>query len=72
MLDQPLRWVPVGSAGSGKTAVTLSRLRQMRGQVLYFTQSAYLAQAAQDPYHAHDDQSERQEFGRRAGRSGAA
>lgn len=61
VLDQPLPWVLVGSAGSGKTAVTLSRLREMRGQVLYLTQSAYLAQAAQDLYHAHGYHNERQE-----------
>ena len=61
VLEQPLPWVLVGSAGSGKTAVTLSRLRRMRGQVLYLTQSAYLAQAAQDLYHAHGYQNERQE-----------
>jgi hypothetical protein len=38
--------VVIGSAGSGKTAVTLSRPREAEGRVLYGTLSAYLAQSA--------------------------
>jgi hypothetical protein len=49
----PLPVVVVGSAGSGKTAVTLTRLRQASGRVLYVTQSAYLAQSARALYGAH-------------------
>src|SRR5205807_698873 len=45
--------VIVGSAGSGKTAVTLSKLRDATGRVLYVTQSAYLAQSARSLYDAH-------------------
>lgn len=40
----------VGSAGSGKTAITLSKMREARGRVLYVTQSAYLAQSARALY----------------------
>jgi hypothetical protein len=43
---QPAPLVVIGSAGSGKTAVTLSRLREAEGRVLYVTLSAYLAQSA--------------------------
>jgi len=43
----------VGSAGSGKTALTLEKLRQTEGQVLYVTQSPWLAQNAQNLYTAH-------------------
>lgn len=43
----------VGSAGSGKTALTLAKLRQAAGQVLYVTQSPWLAQSASGLYHAH-------------------
>ena len=43
----------VGSAGSGKTALTLEKLRQARGRVLYVTQSAFLAQSVQAIYFAH-------------------
>ncbi|MFM2055766.1 MAG: hypothetical protein RLY71_151 [Pseudomonadota bacterium] len=46
----PAPIVLVGSAGSGKTAVTLSRMREVTGRVLYVTQSAYLAQSAQAIY----------------------
>lgn len=43
----------VGSAGSGKTALTLEKLRRQSGQVLFVTHSAYLAQSARDLYFAH-------------------
>ena len=49
----PAPAVLVGSAGSGKTAVTLAKLREAEGRVLYVTQSAYLAQAARALYDAH-------------------
>lgn len=44
--------VIVGSAGSGKTALTLEKMKLMDGEVLYVTHSAYLAQAARDLYYA--------------------
>ncbi|MCM8594063.1 ankyrin repeat domain-containing protein [Accumulibacter sp.] len=43
----------VGSAGSGKTALTLEKLKHAEGEVLYVTQSAYLAQGARDLYYAN-------------------
>ncbi|MCW5238034.1 hypothetical protein D5047_17855 [Verminephrobacter eiseniae] len=49
----PAPVVVVGSAGSGKTAVTLTKLREAEGHVLYVTQSAYLAQSARALYDAH-------------------
>ena len=45
--------VVVGSAGSGKTAVTLAKMREATGRVLYVTLSAYLAQTARRLYSAH-------------------
>ncbi len=45
--------VLIGGAGSGKTALTLEKLKQIDGDVLYVTQSAYLAQNARDLYYAH-------------------
>lgn len=45
--------VVVGSAGSGKTALTLEKLKHAEGEVLYVTLSAYLAQGARDLYYAH-------------------
>lgn len=43
----------VGSAGSGKTVLTLEKLKQAEGEVLYVTQSAFLARNARDLYHAN-------------------
>lgn len=53
--------VLVGSAGSGKTALTLQKLRLARGRVLYVTQSSYLAQSAQAMYFAHGFEPDGQE-----------
>ncbi len=49
----PAPVIVVGSAGSGKTAVTLTKLRQTEGRVLYITLSAYLAQSARALYSAY-------------------
>lgn len=58
-LPPPL--IVVGSAGSGKTALTLEKLKHTEGEVLYVTHSAYLAQSARDLYYAHDFEKEGQE-----------
>lgn len=50
-LPPPL--VVVGSAGSGKTALTLEKLKKAEGEVLYVTLSAYLAQSARNLYYAN-------------------
>ena len=48
---QPPPLIVVGSAGSGKTALTLEKLKHSEGEVLYVTHSSYLAQSArQDVY----------------------
>lgn len=48
----PAPLIVVGSAGSGKTALTLEKLKHAEGEVLYVTLSAYLAQNARDLYYA--------------------
>ncbi|MDB6101677.1 MAG: ankyrin [Gammaproteobacteria bacterium] len=58
-LPPPL--IVVGSAGSGKTALTLEKLKHEDGEVLYVTQSAYLAQNARDLYYANGFEREDQE-----------
>ncbi len=50
-LPPPL--IIVGSAGSGKTALTLEKLKHAEGEVLYVTLSAYLARSARDLYYGH-------------------
>lgn len=49
----PLPMVLVGCAGSGKTALTLTKLRELSGDILYVTQSAYLAESAASLYFSH-------------------
>ncbi|WP_204369105.1 UvrD-helicase domain-containing protein [Methylocucumis oryzae] len=51
-LQPPL--IVIGSAGSGKTALTLEKMKQAIGDVLYVTQSAYLVKNSRDLYYAHD------------------
>jgi hypothetical protein len=53
--------VVAGSAGSGKTALTISRLRDLPGRVLYVTLSPYLAQGALALYGAHGFENPAQE-----------
>ncbi|MGZ8183823.1 MAG: UvrD-helicase domain-containing protein [Methylobacter sp.] len=50
-LQPPL--IVIGSAGSGKTALTLEKMKQAIGDVLYVTQSAYLVKNSRDLYYAH-------------------
>ncbi|OAI16443.1 hypothetical protein A1359_07265 [Methylomonas lenta] len=50
-LQPPL--IVIGSAGSGKTALTLEKMKHAVGDVLYVTQSAYLVNNARDLYYAH-------------------
>jgi hypothetical protein len=58
-LSAPL--IIVGSAGSGKTALTLEKMKHTPGDVLYVTHSAYLAQSARDLYYAHGYQRDGQQ-----------
>ncbi|HWK84732.1 MAG TPA: UvrD-helicase domain-containing protein [Caldimonas sp.] len=57
----PAPLVVIGSAGSGKTAVTLARLREAEGRVLYVTLSAFLAQSARALHAAHGFENPKQE-----------
>lgn len=41
----------IGSAGSGKTVLTLEKMKQMSGDVLYVTHSAYLVENARSLYY---------------------
>jgi hypothetical protein len=45
-------FVVIGGAGSGKTALTLEKMKLADGVVLYVTHSGYLAQNARDLYYA--------------------
>ncbi len=56
----PLPLIVIGSAGSGKTALTLEKLKLAPGDVCYVTNSAYLAHNARNLYHAHGYANEHQ------------
>ncbi|NTV68225.1 MAG: AAA family ATPase [Chlorobaculum sp.] len=43
----------VGSAGSGKTALTLEKLKHAEGEALYVTLSAFLAETARNLYYSN-------------------
>jgi hypothetical protein len=53
--------IVVGSAGSGKTMLTLEKLKHTEGEVLYVTLSAYLAQSARNLYYANGFEKEGQD-----------
>ncbi len=44
ILSLPLPQVIIGSAGSGKTVLTLEKIKSLSGKILYVTLSAYLAE----------------------------
>ncbi len=50
----------IGAAGSGKTALTLEKLKCLYGDVLYVTLSAYLAENARNLYYSHGYENDRQ------------
>lgn len=49
----PAPLIVIGSAGSGKTALTLEKMKATVGDVLYLTRSPYLTRHARDLYYAH-------------------
>ncbi|MGO0309071.1 UvrD-helicase domain-containing protein [Endozoicomonas acroporae] len=57
-LPPPL--VIIGSAGSGKTALTLEKMKQATGDVLYVSHSPFLVQSARNLYYAHHYDNEEQ------------
>lgn len=57
-MEPPL--VIIGSAGSGKTALTLEKLKACCGEVLYVTLSPYLVKNSRSLYYAHQYENPRQ------------
>lgn len=60
-LPPPL--IVIGSAGSGKTALTLEKMKEAVGDVLYVTRSSYLVHNSRNLYYALDYENEDQEVG---------
>lgn len=57
----PPPFIVIGSAGSGKTALTLEKMKQAAGEVLYLTRSPYLVHNSRNLYYALDYENEDQE-----------
>lgn len=58
-------WPPmivIGCAGSGKTVLTLEKLKQLSGKILYVTLSPFLADNARNLYYANGYDNDRQEI----------
>lgn len=56
----PTPLIVIGSAGSGKTALALERMKLLQGEILYVTLSPFLAQNARNLYYAHAYENEAQ------------
>lgn len=54
--------IVIGSAGSGKTALTLEKLKTLPGRGLYLTRSPFLVENARALYFAHDYANDGQEI----------
>jgi hypothetical protein len=59
-LDLRTPLILIGAAGSGKTVLTLEKLKNLHGDVLYVTLSSYLAENARNLYYAYGYENEQQ------------
>jgi hypothetical protein len=59
-LPSPL--IVIGSAGSGKTALTLEKIKTLNGNILYTTLSAFLVENSQNLYYSYNYDNEKQEI----------
>ena len=60
--SMPLPLVIIGSAGSGKTVLTLERLKLVPGDILYVTHSEYLAKNARNLYYSFGYENDKQQI----------
>ncbi|MEX2565102.1 MAG: UvrD-helicase domain-containing protein [Cyclobacteriaceae bacterium] len=51
----------IGSAGSGKTALTLEKIKLLKGRILYITLSSYLIENSAKLYYSFDYDNDKQE-----------
>ena len=54
--------IVIGSAGSGKTSVTLERLKYLHGRILYISLSNYLVHNSQKIYFSHNYNNDNQDI----------
>ena len=57
----PCPVIIIGSAGSGKTALTLEKMKEQKGDIAYITHSPYLAQHSRALYYTHHHVTEDEE-----------
>ena len=57
----PLPLIIIGPAGSGKTALTLEKMKCAQGRILYITLSPYLVENSRNIYYAQHYQNENQD-----------
>ncbi|TFF40715.1 UvrD-helicase domain-containing protein [Mucilaginibacter psychrotolerans] len=62
ILQIPAPSIIIGSAGSGKTAITLEKAKTLVGKVLYITLSSYLVENASLLYYSFDYENQKQEI----------
>jgi hypothetical protein len=62
VMQYPLPLIVIGSAGSGKTSVTLEKLKQLTGNCLYISLSRYLVGHTQKIYYSHNYVNDDQEL----------
>lgn len=62
IIGLPLPLIVMGSAGSGKTALTLEKLKTLPGRVLYTTLSPFLTENARQLYYAYNYENDAQEI----------
>jgi len=60
--DLPLPLIIIGSAGSGKTMLTLEKIKDCVGDILYVTHSSYLVENARNLYYANGFSNDHQEL----------
>lgn len=58
----PTPLIIIGSAGSGKTALTLEKMKQYKGNILYVSHSPYLVENAQRIYYANNYENDKQDI----------
>ncbi|MEN0045856.1 MAG: ankyrin repeat domain-containing protein [Bacteroidota bacterium] len=58
----PAPLIIIGSAGSGKTALTLEKMKTYHGNVAYVSLSSYLVENSQKIYYANEYENEKQEI----------
>ncbi|MFH1160253.1 MAG: UvrD-helicase domain-containing protein [bacterium] len=61
ILQVPLPQVIIGSAGSGKTALTLEKIKTLKGRILYVTLSSYLTENSSRWYYSNHYENEQQD-----------